>query len=468
MDKVINKLRLFFCTFSGEDDYIIRKCNTRIQISFALIGLSVLVIFVGCWLSASFFMAELFERSSKWLSIPIGIIWALLITNMYLLLLYTVSPTILPHSSKRSVNGKRKKIIVEVSEDKPKSAFSPSFIFRMVFICFLAIIIAQPLNVFLWSSFSEKSLSNFKTEYRINMMIVADSSLIKQEVQNQTDFYQNINTKIHVNDSLIVARNVQLLNDKVSNDNIFLVNSKVLLDTLSKWNKLPFTKNFKRMDSLRTVLSDMLDEELKSDDEFIVSINNIQFTNKFLQLDFENYRNALKSTIEAKINNYNRLNELLGKSNFYVKSIQILLSENPVAWLTTILVCGIFMLPIYWKFRIRNHGGFYEVKKNIENQLVQDSYNEFKKKYSLIFETRIRQYNRQTWLVIMHYLRKLEEIDIDKYSELRKTIKEELVDESISKYEYWADPPFRTKQKQPAIQIATEQDLLKTIYPSKN
>jgi hypothetical protein len=46
------------------------------------------------------------------------------------------------------------------------------------------------------------------------MMIVADSSLIKQEVQNQTDFYQNLITKIHVSDSLTVANNVQLLNKK--------------------------------------------------------------------------------------------------------------------------------------------------------------------------------------------------------------------------------------------------------------
>jgi hypothetical protein len=78
----------------------------------------------------------------------------------------------------------------------------------------LAIIIAQPLNVLLLSSFSERSLANHKTEYRINMMIVADSSLIKQEVQNQTDFYQNLITKIHVSDSLTVANNVQLLNKK--------------------------------------------------------------------------------------------------------------------------------------------------------------------------------------------------------------------------------------------------------------
>ena len=465
MNKAINRLRLFFCTFSGEDDYVIRGCKASIQISFALIGLFVMFIFAGCWVSASSFMAELFEGSSKWVSIPIGIGWALLVANMYLLLLYTVSPTLLPVAKKKSGKGKVSKIVVETPEEKQKSAFTPSFIFRITFISLLAIIIAQPLNVLLLSAFSERSLSNYKTEYRINMMIVADSSLIKQEVQSQTDFYQNINTKIHVNDSITVANNVQLLNDKVANDRIFLIKSQMLLDSLSKWNKLPFIKNIKRCDSLRTILSELLDDELKSDDTFIASIDNIQFTDKLLQSDFENYRTALKSTIEAKIKNYNRLNELLEKSNFYVKNIQILLSENPTSWVITIIVCGIFLLPIYWKFSIRNHGGFYEEKKRIENKLVHDDYNEFKKTYSLIFENKIRQYNRQTWVTAMHFLHKLEKIDSDKSSELSKKIKTEIVEEPVSKYEYWADPPFRTKRKQSAKHLSSEEELLKTIYP---
>ncbi len=466
MNKAINRLRLFFCTFSGEDEHIIRACKPSIQISFAIIGSFVMFVFVGCWVSASSFMAELFEGSSKWLSIPIGILWALLLTNMYLLLLYTVSPTLLPVAKKKSGKGKVRKLVVESPEETPKSTFTPSFVFRVAFISLLAIIIAQPLNVLLLSSFSERSLLNHKTEYRINMMIVADSSLIRQEVQNQADFYQNINTKIHVNDSLTVASNVQLLNDKVANDEAFLIKSKLLLDSLSKWNKLPIGKNIKRRDSLRMVLSGLLNDELNSDDIFIASIDNVQFTDNQLQSDFENYRISLKNTIEAKIENYKRLDELLGKSNFYVKTIQILLSENPLSWIITIIVCGIFLLPIYWKFSIRNYGGFYENKKHIENKIVHDDYNDFKKTYSLIFENKLRQYNRQTWLTSLHLLHKLENFNPERYTEFIQKIKAEIAEEPVSKYEYWADPPFRTKRKQSDKHLSSEEELLKTIYPN--
>ncbi|MBS0646258.1 MAG: DUF4407 domain-containing protein [Verrucomicrobia bacterium] len=465
MNRAINWFRLFFCTFSGEDDYIIRECKPRIQISFALIGLFVLIVFAGCWVSASSFMSELFEGSGKWLSIPIGIIWALLVANMYLLLLYTVSPTLLPVARKNTGKGKKRKFVIETPNENKKSEFTPSLLFRILFISLLAIIIAQPLNVLLLSSFFEKSLANHKTEYRINMMIVADSSLIKQEVQNQTEFYQNLITKIHVSDSITVANNVQILNAKVANDQNFLVQSKMLLDSLLKWNKSPFTKSKQKSDSVRIILSTLLDEELKSDDAFVSEIDSIQFTDKRLQSDFERYRASLKKTIEAKIENYARLNELLEKSNFYVKKIQILISENPVSWIITIIVCGIFLLPIYWKFSIRNHGGFYEKKKHIENKIVHDDYNDFKSTYSKIFETKLREYNRQTWVTAMHLLNKIEKINLEKFSDMSQQLKKEITDEHVSKYEYWADPPFRTKRKQSSKQLLSEKDFIKTIYP---
>lgn len=465
MNKAINRLRLFFCTFSGEDDYIIRECNKRIQISFALIGLFVMLIFAGCWISASSFMAELFEGSSKWMSLPIGILWALLIANMYLLLLYTVSPTLLPVARKKLRKGKRKKNVIEAPKEKRKSEFTPSLIFRMVFISLLAIIIAQPLNVLLLSSFSERSLTNHKIEYRINMMIVADSSLIKQELQNQTDFYQNITAKIHVNDSIIITNNVQLLNKKVANDQNFLLRSKMLLDSLLKWNKSTFPKNKQKSDSIRALLSDLVDAELKSDNAFISATDNIQFTDKNLQFDFENYRTSLKKTIEAKIKNYARLNELLDKSNFYVKKIKIILSENPASWIVAFAVCMMFLLPIYWKFSIRNYGGFYEKKKYIENKIVHDSYSDFKSIYSEIFEIKLKQYNRQTWITVMQILHKLEKVNSEKFSDIGQQLKKDIVEEPVSKYEYWADPPFRTKRKQDSKELLSENDFLKTIYP---
>lgn len=466
MNRVLDRLRLFFCTFSGEDDYIIRKCRLQIQFSFALIGLFVLLIFIGCWVSASSFTSELFEGSGKWVSVPLGVLWALLVANMYLLLLYTVSPAILPVARKKVKKGKKGSVAVESLERRVESEFTASLVFRICFISLLAIIIAQPLNILLLSSFSESSLANYKAEYRINMIIVADSSLIKQEVQSQAEFYQNVMSKIHASDSQVVAGNTRLLNDKVASDQFFLVHSKMLLDSLLKWNKYPFRSKAK-CDSVRSILSALVQEELQSDERFVSQIESIRFTNRTLQGDFEAYRASLKATIMAKMKNYMRIDDLLNRSNFYVKRIQILLSENPLSWLITLMICGMFLLPIYWKFSIRNHGGFYEIRRHDENKIVREDYNEFKMMYSKVFEARFREYNRRTWVGIMYHLRLLEEANPSKANEIRERLKEELQIKSIVKFEYWADPPFRTKRKQSNKQLLLENDFLKLVYPDK-
>lgn len=151
MHQSIHRLRLFCCFFSGEDDFIIRKCNKGIQLAFALIGIFVILVFALCWFSAALFMAHIFD-GARWVSIPVGILWALLVTNLYLLLLYTLSPALLPVAHKRKVNeqGKIKKEHIGRKSGK-SSVFSFSFFFRTGIIVLLALIIAQPVNVWLFA-----------------------------------------------------------------------------------------------------------------------------------------------------------------------------------------------------------------------------------------------------------------------------------------------------------------------------
>ncbi|ANH83103.1 hypothetical protein A8C56_20855 [Niabella ginsenosidivorans] len=152
MNQAIHNLRLLFCSFSGEDDFIIRKCSTGIQIRFALIGAFVLLIFVGCWLSAGLFVSHIFDNA-RWISIPVAVVWAFLVTLLYLLLLYTISPALLPVAQKKTIiqNGKKKKIIIEEKKKEKRLLLSFSFLFRLGLITFLAVVVAQPVNVWIFS-----------------------------------------------------------------------------------------------------------------------------------------------------------------------------------------------------------------------------------------------------------------------------------------------------------------------------
>ncbi len=467
MRRMINKLRLFLCTFSGEDDYIIRLCNTKIQFWFAFIGLFVILIFAGCWISASSFVSELFAGKSPLISIPIGILWGLLVANMYLLLLYTVSPTLLP-TAKRKKKGKTipGNRITEDQKNRPNSAFTVSFILRLLFISLLAIIIAQPINVLALKGLYSSSLNAYKTEYRINMIVVADSSLIKQEIENKAEFYKGIKLKngINTDDILAIEANLFVLNKKVEDDREFLLKSRSLLDSLTKLNKRNVFNRKLACDSIRNELSALLDKVLKSDDDFIKEIGNTSLSDSTLQAEVEKYKNSLSNTIAAKKQNYERLTELLGKSNFYLKRMQILLAEQPAAWVITVIICLVFLLPVYWKFTIRNRTEFYEKKKHIENLMVHDDYNDFKKTYSFLLERSIHHYNRRVWVTMLQLAKKIKDINPQREAEFVNSLKTELADETVEKYEFWADPPFRTKRKGQHKLFLSEQDLLNTIY----
>ena len=152
----------------------------------------------------------------------------------------------------------------------------------------------------------------------------------------------------------------------------------------------------------------------------------------------------------------------------YAIEIKTVLNQNKFTWLTNFASCLIFILPVYLKYFIRNIGGFYEIKQKIEHDLIKTHYSEFKKSYSLILSNKIKKYHQIIWMSLMPHLTKLEKIDKTKFNEMYKEIESELIEETVAKYEYWADPPFRTMAKQTTIIYSSEDDFLKTIYPESN
>lgn len=145
--------------------------------------------------------------------------------------------------------------------------------------------------------------------------------------------------------------------------------------------------------------------------------------------------------------------------------IKQLLASSPLAISITIIVIGVFLLPIYLKYSIRKLGEFYEKKAEIEKGIITDDYKDFKREYKKILENKIINYNKSVWENLMPYLTKLERVNPIAYQKYLTEIKNELVPEKIEKYEYWADPPYRTIHKRNNKNILSEQDLLNHIYP---
>jgi len=291
MSSIPKDIRNNLCKFSGEDFAVIRVCSTKIQLYFMVIGFFVLLILFCCFLSALYFTEHLFHNSIT--DISVGIIWGYIVTNLYVLLLYTITPSLLPKKDRKKNKGIAKSIDLNIS-----------MALRISLVILLGTITAQPLNIFL----------------------------------------------------------------------------------------------------------------LKPDSEaFAIDIRNL-LTNDFR------------------------------------------------GWFITVIVIAIFLLPIYLKYSIRKLGEFYEMKSEIEKQIIEDNYRDFKKRYKLIIRDKISDYNKSVWENLMPFLTKLEQLNTTTYQKHFNEIKNELVKEKIEKYEYWANPPFRTIHKSETKNLLSEQDLLNHIY----
>lgn len=460
MNKAINQLRLFLCTFSGEDDFIIRRCPKELQLSFAAIGLFVILIFVGCFISATTFTYSLFDENPL-ISTPFGVFWALMISIIYLLLLYTITPPILPNNDKKS------RLLGKVSPEK-NNFFTVSMFLRGGFMLLLAVIIAQPLSVYFFSNSTEISIEKFKQEQRARMIIVSDSLLIQNEIALNKDFERKVNFKINSSNKNQIIKDKSLIDFKVNEDKKVIDYSSSLLDSINKLDKILYLSKEQKntRDNLVKKLSELIEFEIQSDLDFKNKIDSINCSELSIKEDFNSYKSALISIIDAKIDNYKKLDQLLNKSNFYIQKISILLIENPFSWIVTLLVCFIFLLPIYLKFIIRNKTGYFELREKYEKNLVLDAYKEFKIKYADILSDRINDYNFKYKNSLDQLLVKLKKINQEKYKSVVLEIEKEFQNERIEFYENWKDCPFKTLKNMPdSASVKNEKALLELLYP---
>lgn len=301
-------------------------------------------------------MSHVFD-GARWMSIPIGSLWALLVTNLYLLLLYTISPALLPVAPKRKSAEERQhtKMTNETSKNVKNPFLRFSFLTRTGFITFLAIIIAQPFNV-----------SFFAPDYE------------------QADKFATA------------------IQDILSTQPL----SRVVTGFFCCIMLLPIYFKYR----VRTISKKNFDN------------------------DFEG----------AKAKDILYLREQLSYPTDHQHLARQILSADINAIRTS---------------------DFYFQKALLEYRIVLEEYKQFKKRYSLILTERIIAYNLDYGQNLIAYLSKLEQVEPELYQRLYNEIESELREDKVEKYEYWADPPFRTISKSASRNLAKETDLLQTLYP---
>lgn len=246
MSLIPNAIQNRLCKLSGEDYTMIQKCGNKVQFYFSLIGLLVLVILLCSFASALYFTEHLFH--SVIADIGVGIVWGYIITNMYVLFLYTISPTLLPTKIRKKQEVKTKQF---------KLSFSMGI--RIFIVILLAIIIAQPLNVLILKPSSTALAFDIKDLLATNplatiitLAIVAVFLLpvyLKYNIRKLGEFYEKkaeIKKRIIEDDYKDFKKEYrQILENNISNYNKSVwENLMPLLNKLEKINPISYQKYF--------------------------------------------------------------------------------------------------------------------------------------------------------------------------------------------------------------------------------
>lgn len=159
-----------FWVLTGDDYRIIKSCNEGIRRRFTLIGMLVGVIFCLCFVSSGYALVQLFHSSV--VGLLVGVFFALMVTNIYLLLLYTLSKTGFP---------------VKAS---PLMRLISIFL-RLVFIILLAVIISKPVEAIIYVQELEKEIGEYKRkkieENTLKTLVFFEDDILRLKAEIERD-----------------------------------------------------------------------------------------------------------------------------------------------------------------------------------------------------------------------------------------------------------------------------------------
>lgn len=398
---------------SGEDPQIILNAESEAQRRFRRIGWMVLVVVLCSAAAGVAFLAELFDGSLP-IAILFGIGWAGLMLNLYLLLLSSISPAII---SSKDIRHKLRTVI----QNRKELTIFVSLAIRILFIGFLGLAIAQPLqleatwllhrNQVIDYTYAKKTfqiavheLEDLRNIWVSERDLASDAQQWITLTANTNEIQQARATEIYLEarqDSLIAEQLEQKLR------NVGRPSPEIMLSLAPTLERLLAQADSNRSRATREALAAGIDADEGS-----------PFT-RWSQLE------------QQRAKNLDTWLSVIDKDNLLVYRIGIGY-RFPTAWLLTMLTVFLFVWPIFRKYSIRNKTKFYRLKEKMEQQLIEEEYQTFKKQYAAIFRE--------------HYQQGI------------------IITPSVVFYESHVDPPFNLQPIKESFVGGDEQQLLNLIY----
>ncbi|WP_343566121.1 DUF4407 domain-containing protein [Sphingobacterium sp.] len=476
----LSKFEHFLFFFSSEDVYVIERYiqlkeenkEYKIKYYFLTIGLAVLIFFICAAISTMFFIYNIFDGYSRLLSLPIGLFIGLLIANIYLFLLYTITPTILDTVDKKKKNDIHIKDIKNTQEST--SIFSFSFLFRLAFIAFIGLIIAQPLNVWLLVDMNPLGLGNkeivqierYKSESLVDSYLTNDDHYTKNEIV----LFKDINEKLayieHGRYDLSEIKSIiNTINQKVKEDESAIKQLNQFKYKLNRINRNFLKKrfNYQETAALTSQINGFVEQMAQSDHHFLDKLEGLNRNKSLDRNIFGFYLQNAIPLIEEKIESHDQLKQLLDKNTLYTLKIKLLMAENPFALIVAILTISVFCIPVFAKFFIRSKFNYYKFRAGSEKTIISRLYEIHRKTYADLINTKLKAQLDNSNEYLLQKLAPVKRINTPLYHYIENDLLQRTHREEIEKFEYWNDAPFRTQRKSD-VKLPNKEDLINKLY----
>lgn len=476
----LTKFEHFLFFFSSEDVYVIEKYlqlkendkEYKIKYSFLIIGLAVLIFFICAAISTMFFIYNIFDGYSRLLSLPIGLFIGLLIANIYLFLLYTITPTILDTVDKRKRNDRNIKDIKNTHESTSMLSFS--FLFRLAFIAFIGLIIAQPLNVWLLVDMNlfgigKKEIiqiERYKSESLVESYITNDDHFTKNEIV----LFKDINEKLVYiergrHDVLEIQSTINTINQKVKEDESAIRQLSQFKTKLTDINRNFLKKRFNYQETalLISQINGFVEQMAQSDYLFLEKLEEMNVNKSLDRNIFGFYLQHAIPLIKEKIESHDQLKHLLDKNTLYTLKIRLLMSENPIALIIAILTIAVFCIPVFAKFFIRKKFNYYKFRAGSEKTIILKLYAHHRKMYADLINAKLKVQLDNSNRYLLEKVAQVKHINMGLYERVDNELIERTNSSDIEKFEYWNDAPFRTQRKSD-IKLPNKEDLINKLY----
>ncbi|SHJ17929.1 protein of unknown function [Cruoricaptor ignavus] len=454
---------------SGEDVNLITQINApKINRNFNVIGFLVMLILIGCILSVLAFTINILEGSSKLMSVPAALFFGLAVTNIYILLLYTISPPLLFDKSMLSRKQKNEKnFVFQENTRRFREWLTPSLLLRVGFIILFAVILAQPLNVLFFEKEIQTEIDAYKMHLKSEMILSADSLRILDE-KKLFDEFHNSAVFISKADSTELARHATTVDEKAEKDWAYLQQASRLKRNLALLSGKTDMASQVRKEGILRSFSEITEQQIASDAEFLENQISVNLSDPLLQKRFDGYAEKLRGIITQKHISNQRTATVIDNNNFYIRKIMLVYETLPQAKLLTFISLIVFLVPIILKFQIRQirfgkNESFYTVKQQAEHDIVLKNYRKFKRRFGEIFTENQQVYHGRALAVLHKDLTILEKIKPEKARAIREEIggRYSAVPEFYEKY---ADPPFNLIERKKTIRERSQKDFLAELY----